>query len=554
MAFFVASLLLALIQVTSGQQPSATPLPSPQASSEDAPKTGDPLKRDSPQSCVSGFLQACRVRDYTRACSYLDLHKLPHTARLKEGSLLAQQLEQILDRDTRFDVGDLTNDPRGTTGSGQMTNRERVDSFTDGGHMVDIELERVKLRSGVWVWVFSQDTIERIPRLLRITSESPIEKHLPDPLVTWTMAGMPLWQWTAFALVALGASVLAWLVGSLALRWTQPLLRRVAPRLNMSSLMPFLGPIRLLAAAGLFRLGMEWIGPSPKARLFLGHLLALLFFLGVFWIFQGLVDLTLVLIRATLQTRHRVMSHSVLPLVARMFKILVLTLLIAALLSEWGYNTTTILASLGVGGIAIALAAQKTIENFFGGVSVLADQPVAVGDFCKFGDRTGTVEDIGLRSTRIRTLDRTLVTVPNGQFSAMTIENFSKRDKMLFHFMLNLRRDTKPDQVRNLLASIASILQRHSKVDAGATPVQFVGVGTYSLDLDVSAYVMTADDTEFAQVRQELLLPILDAVEAAGTALALPTQASVDYSRADRRQLNDGRSSREAAAVMQRTG
>jgi len=103
MAFFVASLLLALIQVTSGQQPSATPLPSPQASSEDAPKTGDPLKRDSPQSCVSGFLQACRVRDYTRACSYLDLHKLPHTARLKEGSLLAQQLEQILDRDTRFD-------------------------------------------------------------------------------------------------------------------------------------------------------------------------------------------------------------------------------------------------------------------------------------------------------------------------------------------------------------------------------------------------------------------------------------------------------------------
>jgi len=111
----------------------------------------------------------------------------------------------------------------------------------------------------------------------------------------------------------------------------------------------------------------------------------------------------------------------------------------------------------------------------------------------------------------------------------MTIENFSKRDKMLFHFILNLRRDTKPDQVRKLLDSLASILQQHGQVETGATPVQFVGVGTYSLDLEVFAYVLTSEDSEFAHIRQELLLAMLDAVEAAGTALALPTQASVDY-------------------------
>jgi MscS family membrane protein len=224
------------------------------------------------------------------------------------------------------------------------------------------------------------------------------------------------------------------------------------------------------------------------------------------------------------------MSFSALPLVARVLKIVIFVMLIAALLSEWGYNTTTILASLGVGGIAVALAAQKTIENFFGGVSVVADRPVAVGDFCKFGDRSGVVEDIGLRSTRIRTPDRTLVTVPNGQFSTMTIENFSKRDKILFHFSLNLRRDTRPDQVRNLLTSIAEILRRHEKIDAGPSSVQFVGVGTYSLDLDVTAYILTASDDDFARMRQELLLAILDAVEEAGTALALPTQASINYS------------------------
>ena len=509
----------------------------------------DPFKRDSPQSCVAGFLQACRAHDYTRACSFMDLRNLPHTARLKQGQQLAKQLEQVIDRDTRFDVADLTNDPQPGASNGLPQNRTRVDSFNDNGQSVDIELERIKLRSGIWVWLFSSDTIARVPRLLRITSESPIEKYLPDQLVTWTLAGMPLWQSIALLILAFIAAALAYFVCPLAVLCTQPLLKRLAPKVSAASLAPFIGPLRLLLGALLFRLGMEWISPSPTANLYLGRLLAIFFIGGIFWLLLGIIDLGVMRVRAILQARRHVVSFSALPLAARVFKILMLLLFIAALLTEWGYNTTTILASLGVGGIAIALAAQKTIENFFGGVSVVADRPVAVGDFCKFGDRMGTVEDIGLRSTRVRTPDRTLVTVPNGQFSTMTIENFSKRDKMLFHFMLNLRRDTKPDQVRNLLTSITSVLQHHDKVDAGTTPVQFVGVGTYSLDLDVSAYVLTSDDSEFAQTRQELLLAILDAVERAGTALALPTQASVEYSYSEKHQPNGAARSPEMAAA-----
>ena len=157
----------------------------------------------------------------------------------------------------------------------------------------------------------------------------------------------------------------------------------------------------------------------------------------------------------------------------------------------------------------------------------------------------GTVEDIGLRSTRIRSLDRTLITVPNGQFSSMTLENFSARDKVLFHFTLNLRRDTRPDQVRELLDSITKILKEHKKAEAGNLPVRFVGVGTYSLDLEIFAYILTADYDEFLQIQQGLFLRILDAVEAAGTALALPTQASIDYSRASEPRQNGAASPRE---------
>jgi MscS family membrane protein len=220
-----------------------------------------------------------------------------------------------------------------------------------------------------------------------------------------------------------------------------------------------------------------------------------------------------------------------LPLASRVLKITIITVTATALLSNWGYNTGAILAGLGVGGVALALAAQKTVENLFGGVAVITDRPVTIGDFCRFGDQVGTVEDIGLRSTRIRTLNRTLLTVPNGQFSSMPLENFSKRDKMWFHLMLNLRRDTTSDQVRTLLESITKSLRQNPKVETGPLPVRFVGVGTYSLDLEVFAYVLTRDGDEFMRIQQELFLWILDEVEAVGTGLAVPTQAYYSIAR-----------------------
>jgi len=140
------------------------------------------------------------------------------------------------------------------------------------------------------------------------------------------------------------------------------------------------------------------------------------------------------------------------------------------------------------------------------------------------------VEDIGIRSTRVRTIDRTLVSVPNGMFSSMTIENFARRDKMLFHITLNLRRDTMPDQVRSLLQSIGANLKRDTRVEEGATPIRFIGVGSYSLDLEIFVYIRTQDGDEFLKTQQELLLTVLDEIAAAGTALAIPTQASVVYS------------------------
>jgi MscS family membrane protein len=205
---------------------------------------------------------------------------------------------------------------------------------------------------------------------------------------------------------------------------------------------------------------------------------------------------------------------------------------ILGVLGVWGYNTSTILAGLGVGGLAVALAAQKTIENLFGGISVIGDRPVLVGDVCRFGDHVGTVMHIGLRSTRIRTPDRTIISVPNGQFSSMSLENISGRDKIWFHPTLNLRRDTTSDQMLQVLASFREILTGHPKVETGTIPVRFIGVGAYSLDVEVVVYVTTSDYDEFLAVQQEMLLKMLQAVEHAGTALAVPLQESFASQRA----------------------
>jgi MscS family membrane protein len=160
---------------------------------------------------------------------------------------------------------------------------------------------------------------------------------------------------------------------------------------------------------------------------------------------------------------------------------------------------------------------------------VISDRPVLVGDLCRFGDRTGRVEQIGLRSTRVRTLDRSLVTVPNGQFSSMALENLSRRDRIWFHPRLSLERETTSVQIRKVLDSISGLLASNTHVDGTGRSVWFAGVGAYSLDLDISAYILTSDDNEFSRIQQELLLRLLEIVEAAGTRLALPTQTSINY-------------------------
>jgi len=207
-------------------------------------------------------------------------------------------------------------------------------------------------------------------------------------------------------------------------------------------------------------------------------------------------------------------------------KALVAVVTIVIILYKVGLNPTTVVTGLGLGGVALAFAAQKTIENVFGTVMIVADKPVRVGDFCKIGDSLGTIEEIGLRSTRVRTLDRTLVTVPNGQLASMIVENYASRERIWFRHVIGLRYETTADQLRNVLEGIRKCLQEHPKVESGTSRVRFIRFGGSSLDLEIFAYVLLKDFAAVLEVQEDLLLRIMDIIERAGTGRALPSQTT----------------------------
>ena len=480
----------------------------------------DPLGRDTPQGAVFQFLEACHSRDYSKSTYFLDLRRLPAAQRAHDGPELARQLEDLLD-DTSFDIATLSRDSAGDQSDGLPPEFERLATFHVDGQTLDLQLERVQLKAGLLVWLVSAPSVAMIPAAHKVVAETPFERKLPQQLVLFEILDTPVWRWIALALVAAGL----WLVTGFFTRLLSKIERPLAAA-------PFLrGPLRLGVAVAGFSAALDFAPPSSLPRLFIERACGLLFFLTMAWGAAMIIDLLAERWHSHLDPRINAVSYSVLPLGRQVLKLSLYMLAFLGVISAWGFNTSAILAGLGVGGLAVALAAQKTIENLFGGISVIGDRPVLVGDVCRFGDRTGTVMHIGLRSTRIRTPDRTIISVPNSQFSSMSLENISGRDKMWFHPTFNLRRDTTSSQLSQVLSSLRQILIEHPKVEVGILPVRFIGVGAYSLDIEVNAYAATLDTDEFLGLQQVLLLQMLQAVEAAGTALAVPLQESFNAQR-----------------------
>jgi MscS family membrane protein len=492
-------------------------------SSPSTPATGtpsDPLGRTTPSGSVLGFLQAAQSGDYSIAAQYLQMSAARRQA---EGAQLATQLKSVMDG-TAFSgrVGIFTQ-PEGIPQEGVALGRQRIGTMASGDLEVDLDLVRVSDPSAGKIWLISSDTLAKVPELYDQVEARQVEHKLPSVLVKHQFAGMPFWQWLALLLALPAAAAVGWLVLVLLeipLRWWA----RWRGHTDIANWRSVSAPAWLLAGTLAHQFFARYLGIALLPRHYYFQISSIALIIAVTWIAWRAIRWSLRRVRNRALSRGHAGTGSLMLLGERIIKAVVFVTGVFAVLTTLGFNMTTALAGLGIGGLAIGFGAQKTIENLFGGVSVLGDEVIRVGDTCRFGDRTGTVEDIGLRSTRVRTDERTLLAIPNGTVATINVENLSRRDKILFKTTLGLRSETKADHLRFVLSEIRRLLYSHPKIETKTVRVRLTDIAAGSLNVEVFSYVLTVDFNEFAAVREDLLLRMMDLVDDAGTSVAMPSQ------------------------------
>ena len=487
------------------------------------PSSADPLGRSTPSGTVFGFLQAAQDGNERAAADYLQMSA---ARRQSQGPDMAGKLKILMDSAFVGSLRRISTRPEGDPESGtdqQGIDQQIIGTFSTRDSDVPVVLVRVADPNDGKIWLFSADTLSKVPELYDNVEAHLVENKLPQSLVRNVFLGMPLWQWLAlFAAIPIALAIGWALVLLLAIPRRLWLKFRNRPNLHSYSRMSM--PLLVSFSALAHRVMAAYLGLPLLPRLYYSRTIGVLISIGFFWFLLRVSSLSMQRLRNHAITGGRIGTGTLMVLAERLLTAVVVVTAILAILAILGFNLTTVLAGLGIGGIAIAFASQKTLENLFGGIFVLADEVIRVGDYCRFGDRTGTVEDISLRSTRVRTDARTQLSIPNGTLATMSLENFTRRDKILFNPVLAIRYETSADQLRYLLAEVRRMLYEHPKVESQSASIRFANFDTSALRLEISCYVLTRDADEFAAIREDLLLRIMNIVEESGSGFAFPSQ------------------------------
>ena len=513
-------LLLVVCAALTPASAQTTPVAEPTAEQAAAPAS-DPFGRETPRGTVTGLISALAAKDYTRAANFFYLSaEVDETELVDQRAIWAIQLQAALDQQgTLLPFGALSNEAIGRLDDGLPADTEEVGRL-GGKENPPILLTRTDSAFGSEVWGISQKTVEA----LEAASPAATDPAEPEDGESAEVAGAPLLDWALLLGIAAGSFFLYWLISAGLLAF----MRRFVADREKSAIYRFtlaaLPPLSLFLAVVTFHLWAASIEASIVARQTLLRYIGIVGWVALAWFGLRLVDAVARVTTARMERQQRRQAVSVVLLLRRAAKILLAVIAMVAILDTLGFDVTTGLAALGIGGIALALGAQKAVENFIGSLNVVADRPAQVGDFCRAGDIVGTVEDIGMRSTRIRTPERTLVTIPNGDFSSREIENFAKRDRYLFSPTIGVEYGISAAELRRAVEIIEQILRDHEAVDNDGLRARFSHFGESSLDIEIWCYIMVADYAESRLIRQELLLAIFERLEEVGLAIAFPTR------------------------------
>lgn len=481
----------------------------------------DTYGRETPRSAVTGLVKALGEQDYARAANYFELAppKTPRAA--AAASDLARRLQAALDSGgSLLPFAVLSNEATGRIDDTLAPEQEQVGTLKFGEKEEPILLVRGDVGEDQQLWRISTQTI----KVLRAQAPEPVAPAQAESITDTSVAGAPLVDWGLLLGLAAISFVGLRLLASLILLGIGRVVRdrEQSPTFRFSH--AALPPLSLFLAVVGFYVYADSLPVSIVARQTLLRYAGIIAWVALAWFALRFVDAISRLIIARMQRSQRRQAVSVITLLRRSAKVLLLALAIVAILDTLGIDVTTGIAALGIGGIALALGAQKTIENLVGSVTVIVDRPVQVGDFCKVGDVLGTVEDVGMRSTRIRTNDRTVVTIPNGNFASLQIENFATRDRYLFAPVIALEYGISADKLREAIAIIEGVLKEHAQIDQDGARANLAAFGESSVNVEIFSYITVLDAVEAIHIKQDLLLTIMEQLEKAGISLAVPTR------------------------------
>lgn len=492
-----------------------------QASAPDSAAPAVLVDSSSPRVSVRRYLEAARDADFEEAARWLEFSTPEARAR---GEELASRLKTVLDAHLWLDLDRLSPSALGDTTDGLPRNREQLGVIEqEGDRTVPVRLSQIR-DDGAVRWVFSAATVAEVDALYRALPDYWIRDHLPDALLRRGPFEVLWWQWLALLTLLPLAALIGWLITAPILA----LLRRAAARTRFefddALIASARGPLILALGVAASRVLLYWIALAAPAQAVVVGLQKAIIVVAFFWLLlRALGALQSSLPLTTWGSRHPAL-RSLIPLFGRVLRVVVFVLGLLTVIAQFGYPIATILAGLGIGGIAVALGAQKSFEHFFGSVSISVDQPFRVGDWVSAGGVSGSIESIGLRSTRIRTLARTIVTVPNGVLAEQQSENFGARDRMVLKAVLGLEYGTSSRTLRKIRDEIEAYLSSHARVHDGKAQVYFTTFAPSSLDIDVLCWLTTTDAHEFKVIQQELFLRIMEIVEENGSSFAFPTQ------------------------------
>ncbi len=480
----------------------------------------DPLGRSSPRGTIVGFLRAAQDQRNAVAVEYFQPARGRRHTSEDQDEELAQQLLAILNQKFAPFLDSVSNDPQGRLDDGLPPDEEKISGFRGDPQTFQLLLVRQEDARGDDLWYISRQTLEQVPVVYYSLQYPQIEQTFPKFLVRDRFLAMPLWQWLAILIAIPVALGLGWLFAWIGRQIVKGYRRsRGLARLPEAEGSGF-GPGTLLLALLFHYTAVIFIGASLLYRQYYRRVVLVLLIVALFW---AATRVTRVLARAItdrLVSRGRYAERSLISLARRIVNVVILIFLVLVALQTVGVNVTAALAGLGIGGLAVGLGAQKTFENLLGGISILSDRALQIGDVCKIGDQTGVVEDIGLRSTKIRTPDRTLVSIPNGTVATATLENFRWRDKILSKQIVRLRYDLSPQHVNFLLERMREMVKSDPKIEASSARVRLLRFADFAFEVEIYAYILERDYNAFLEAQENLLLRITAAIEESGSSIA----------------------------------